>query len=366
MNWDDFLGGLFGGTAGNIISGIGGAAAQQKIIKDIEEAGKQDFSTIFGQNYQPPAGGLIGQAQRATEFKPFTVTTPTGTGSISSSGALNLGLSPEQQAMQQQLSGFTTGAFDVLGSPEQRAAEQANVIGMLTQDPMQRAAREQDIFGRMQATLAPEQERARLGLEERLSGQGRLGVRTAMFGGTPEQLALEKAIAEQQAGLGVSAMEQARAEQALQSQQTLAGLGETRARLGLLGELGLSSIPAAYAGQNQLLANLQPQLEAQRIQSALQATGLGLGAQLAESGLEAQLGYEALANAIRQQQYQGLFDLLKGEQQGSSKSTSSYTGPNLDQAGATAFQSFYDSYVNTGMSAKDAAEQAMRDVGFKF
>ena len=187
-----------------------------------------------------------------------------------------------------------------------------------------------------------------------------------MFGGTPEQLALEKAIAEQQAGLGVSAMEQARAEQALQSQQTLAGLGETRARLGLLGELGLSSIPAAYAGQNQLLANLQPRLESERIQSALRATGLGLGAQLAESGLEAQLGYEALANAIRQQQFQGLFDLLKGEQQGSSKSTSSYTGPNLDQAGATAFQSFYDSYVNTGMSAKDAAEQAMRDVGFKF
>jgi hypothetical protein len=125
MNWDDFLGGLFGGTAGNVIAGIGGAAAQQKIIKDVEEAGKQDFSTIFGQNYQPPAGGLIGQAQRATEFKPFTVTTPTGTGSISSSGALNLGLTPQQQAMQQQLFGFTGGAFDVLGTPESRAAEQA-------------------------------------------------------------------------------------------------------------------------------------------------------------------------------------------------------------------------------------------------
>jgi hypothetical protein len=186
---------------------------------------------------------------------------------------------------------------------------------------MQRATREQDIFGRMQATLQPEQERARLGLEERLANQGRLGVRTAMFGGTPEQLALEKAIAEQQAGLGVSAMEQARAEQALQSQQTLAGLGETRARLGLLGELGLSSIPTAYAGQNQLLANLQPRLESERIQSALRATGLGLGAQLAESGLEAQLGYEALANAIRQQQFQGLFDLLKGEQAGQQNSS---------------------------------------------
>jgi hypothetical protein len=323
MNWDDFLGGLFGGTAGNIISGIGGAAAQQKIIKDVEQAGKQDFSTIFGQNYQPPVGGLIGQAQRATEFKPFTVTTPTGTGSISSSGALNLGLTPEQQAMQQQLFGFTTGAFDVLGSSEQRAAEQANVLGMLTQDPMQRAAREQDIFGRMQATLAPEQERARLGLEERLAGQGRLGVRTAMFGGTPEQLALEKAIAEQQAGLGVSAMEQARAEQALQSQQTLQGLGETRARLGLLGELGLQGLGASYLPQQQLLAALQPSLEASRIGAALQSTGAGLQAQLAESGLESQLSYNALANALRQQQFQGLFDLLRGEQESKSNTQNS-------------------------------------------
>jgi hypothetical protein len=200
---------------------IGGAVAQNQIIKDVQEAGKQDFSTIFGQNYQPPAGGLIGQAQRATEFKPFTVTTPTGTGSISSSGGLNLGLTPQQQAMQQQLFGFTSGAFDVLGTPESRLQEQGNVIGMLTQDPMQRATREQDIFGRMQATLQPEQERARLQLEERLANQGRLGVRTAMFGGTPEQLALEKAIAEQQAGLGVSAIEQARAEQALQSRTSL-------------------------------------------------------------------------------------------------------------------------------------------------
>jgi hypothetical protein len=182
---------------------------------------------------------------------------------------------------------------------------------MLTQDPSQRAAREQDIFGRMQATLQPEQERQRLALEERLFGQGRLGVSTAQYGGTPEQLALEKAIAEQQAGLGVSAMEQARCEQQLQSQQTLAGLGETRSRLGLLGDLGLQSIPSAYAGQNQLLANLAPGLDMARIGASLQATGLGLGTQLAESTLESQLGYAALANALRQQQFQGLFDILK-------------------------------------------------------
>jgi hypothetical protein len=327
MNWDDFLGGLFGGTAGNVIAGIGGAAAQQKIIKDIEDLGKKDVAAVFGQETVPQyEGGILGEISRRSEFKPFTVTTPTGSRATLGAGGMDTMLSPTEQLLQSRLLGFGSEAFNFLNDPVARAGMQAETIGMLTQDPMQRATREQDIFGRMQATLQPEQERARLQLEERLANQGRLGVRTAMFGGTPEQLALEKAIAEQQAGLGVSAMEQARAEQALQSQQTLAGLGETRARLGLLGELGLSSIPTAYAGQNQLLANLQPRLESERIQSALRATGLGLGAQLAESGLEAQLGYEALANAIRQQQFQGLFDLLQGEQAGKASVASAAVG----------------------------------------
>jgi hypothetical protein len=79
----------------------------------------------------------------------------------------------------------------------------------------------------------------------------------------------------------------------------------------LLGDLGLQSIPSAYAGQNQLLANLAPGLDMARIGASLQSTGLGLGTQLAESTLESQLGYASLANALRQQQFQGLFDILR-------------------------------------------------------
>ena len=349
-----------------LIGGVGGALAQQDIINRVQDLGEQDVRTVFGESPMPVfEGGLVGEIGRRSEFKPFTVTTPTGSRATLGAGGMDTMLSPTEQALQSRMLGFGSEAFGFLGDPEARAAEQASVIGMLTQDPSQRATRESDIFGRLTAAQQPEQERARLELEQRLANQGRLGVQTAMYGGTPEQLALQKAIQEQQANTAVSAMEQARAEQALQSQQTLQGLGETRARMGLLGELGLQSIPTAYAGQQQLLANLQPQLEASRIASALQSTGLGLGTQLAESTLESQLGYAALANALRQQQFQGLFDLLKGEQQTKQSTTSAYTGPNLNQAGATAFQSFFDSYVNTGMSAKDAAEQAMRDVGFK-
>jgi hypothetical protein len=126
-------------------------------------------------------------------------------------------------------------------------------------------------------------------------------------------------------------MEQARLEQALTVTANLAGLGETRSRLGLLGDLGLQSIPSAYAGQNQLLANLAPGLDIARIGASLQSTGLGLGTQLAESTLESQLGYAALANALRQQQFQGLFDLLKGEQQPAQ--TNQATGATQDFSG---------------------------------
>lgn len=311
----DFFKDLFSGqNIGNLISGVGGAIAQGQIAKDISALGKDATTAIFGQNYQVPEGGLIGQAKRDTEFKPFTVTTPTGTGAIGSSGDLSLGLSPEQEALQKQFSTFATDAFGMLGDPAAREAEQANIIGMLTQDPAERASREQEIFNRMQAAVAPEQERLRMAQEERLFNQGRLGVRTNQYGGTPEQLALEKAIAEQQAGFGVSAMEQARLEQALGSEQTLAGLTETRQRLGMLGDLGLSGLAASYLPQDKLIAALQPGLEASRIGSALQSTGATLGAQLGETGLEAQLGYEALANALRQQQFQGLFNMIANQQ----------------------------------------------------
>ena len=298
-----------------LIGGVGGALAQQDIINRVQDLGEQDVRTVFGESPMPVfEGGLVGEIGRQSQFKPFTVTTPTGSRATLGAGGMDTMLSPTEQALQSRMLGFGSEAFGFLGDPEARAAEQASVIGMLTQDPSQRATRESDIFGRLTAAQQPEQERARLELEQRLANQGRLGVQTAMYGGTPEQLALQKAIQEQQANTAISAMEQARAEQALQSQQTLQGLGETRARMGLLGELGLQSIPTAYAGQQQLLANLQPQLEASRIASALQSTGLGLGTQLAESTLESQLGYAALANALRQQQFQGLFDLLKGEQ----------------------------------------------------
>ncbi|HAG29653.1 MAG TPA: hypothetical protein DCL39_09335, partial [Alteromonas macleodii] len=174
---------------------------------------------------------------------------------------------------------------------------------------------------------------------ERLLGQGRTGVRTAAFGGTPEQLALNQAIEEQRARSSISAMEQARAEQALQSGQTLQGLQEFRGRMGLLGQLGLSAIPTAFVPQQELLRTLTPQLQATRLATDLERTGLGLGAALGEAGLETELGFAGLQNALRQQQYQGLFDLLRGERDAQSRERAAASG-------GSSGGNFFDNLIN--------------------
>ena len=295
---------LTGDTAARLAAGAGALYGAEQGIQNVRGFGEQAM-----QRAEQAAADVAGQ----TQFKPFTVTSGIGGATTTPTGSLTTTLSPEQQALQQQLQGFGTQAFGMLGSPEQRAAEQASVVGMLTGAGGGLQQREADIMQRLQAAVSPEQERQRMALEERLFGQGRLGVATNQYGGTPEQLALEKAIAEQQAGLGVSAMEQARAEQQQQASQTLAGLQETRARLELLGDLGLQSLGASYLPQEQLLRTLQPALDVANLTNLGQRQGAQLGASLLQSGLTGQLGAETAATNLEQSRIQAITNLLAGQ-----------------------------------------------------
>ena len=292
------------GLLDNLATGLGAIYGFNRGISDVQDVGTQALQRA------EQAATQVGQQ---TQFKPFTVTSGIGGVSTTPTGGITTTLTPEQQALQQQLQGFGTQAFGMLGSPEQRAAEQASVVGMLTGAGGGLQQREADIMQRLQAAVSPEQERQRMALEERLFGQGRLGVATNQYGGTPEQLALEKAIAEQQAGLGVSAMEQARAEQQQQASQTLAGLQETRARLGLLGDLGLQSLGASYLPQEQLLRTLQPALDVANLTNLGQRQGAQLGASLLQSGLTGQLGAETAATNLEQSRIQAITNLLAGQ-----------------------------------------------------
>jgi len=155
-------------------------------------------------------------------------------------------------------------------------------------------AREAEVFERIRATQRPEEERQRLALEERLAAQGRLGVRSAAFGGaTPEQLALATAQEEAQDRASLSAIQQAQAERQR-------ALGEAQAFGGMFTQqAGLSSQLQSQAQQRAAQLS-QLGLSADQVQSQMNAEGFGRQMQLAGAGLQAQQAQSALESQSQQ------------------------------------------------------------------
>jgi hypothetical protein len=240
-------------------------------------------------------------------FKPFTVAGPTGT--ISAGGTTRYTLSPSGQALQEALEtsalsrfGATPAGVGQVGT----AAEQAMGVGgqFMGQLGMPMGAREQEVYDRIRATQLGEEERQRLALEERLFSQGRGGVQTAMFGGTPEQFALAQAQEEAQNRASLAAIQQAQAEQ---QQQAAIGSQFTGLGAGLLSQqqaleagqqqMGLGALQGAYIPQAAMLSAFSPALNVASLAdvSRRQAGELALEAQMANiSGAVGQRA--ALAN----------------------------------------------------------------------
>ena len=297
------------------IFGAGGAvAAGQDIRNRLEKVGTEA---------QEQALAIGREAQTGTEFKPFTVSTGFGRLGTAPDGTTTTTLSPELAAQQQALQGISgglTGSFQQMGPQALQAltdptgisqsafgqaagmlggpaAGQAGIDalsamalgqapGMFQGAMGDRGAREADIYSRIRATQAPEEQRQQLALEERLAAQGRTGLRTAMFGGSPEQLAMEKARAEAMNQASLAAMGQAGTEQERQFAQAQAlsqlGLGAAQAGQGLQqGQLGLASGMFGLGTQAQQLPyqmqGLQQGLEAQRLANV--GAGMGLTGQ---------------------------------------------------------------------------------------
>ena len=351
-----FLGGLFGSILNNlgpIASTAGGLGAITGAYNRLGSIG--DFANI--------AAGQIGEdAFARSQFKPFTVTTGTGSsigvgvpapGSFDQMGREariqqlmdTQGITREQAMANQQFSqmrgfdinndgvvtnqefaaarnagltgmgatggsgaGAFTGAGPMIGpniqttySPTEQAissgafTDAQTLLGNVVQD---RSAREQEIFDRIRATQEAEEERNRLALEERLFNQGRLGVRTSMFGGTSEQLALAKAQEEARNRASLLAIQQAQAEQAQDAR------------------LGTQLLGAAYLPEAQAQNALQRGLLASQLAQRGQLYGTGLFGEASIAGLDALLG-----SGIGQAELMGRLGtgLLGGAIQGSGK-----------------------------------------------
>lgn len=268
------LGGVLGGLLGggidlqNVLGTAGQAYLGQEAISAPYEVGRAGLEMAE----------QVGQrGAETTAFRPYTVTSNLARVGTDPSGGFTTQLSPEQQALQNQIMGQAGGFFSQLQA-----------------DP---AAVQAGIYEDLRATQRPEEERQRLALEERMLSQGRLGLSSDAYGGaSPELLAMETARQEAMARANIGARQQALAEQAQTA--SLAG--------GLLG--------SGYIPQNQALDLLQ----ASQIPAGFADIGRRSGAQFQQqaglAGIESLLQGSQTAEINRGIQLQNLLNSVAGRQ----------------------------------------------------
>lgn len=238
-------------TAAALGLGTAGLALAEKGYSDVGDIGERAYGEFTGPD------GLAQELSGMLEFQPYTVTSATG-------GQFGMTQDPATGQMTYQLQ----------TSPEEQELQRQQMerAGMFfEQAAMPTADREQQVYERMRAAMTPEEERQRLALEQRLAAQGRLGTRTSMFGGTPEQLALAQAQEEAKNQAILNAMQFAGQEQQRQAQ------------------LGSGMLAAGYVPQAQLLNALQPGMTAAERARQAQAQQAQTYGQTYASGLEALL-----------------------------------------------------------------------------
>ena len=196
-------------------------------------------------------------AAEMAKFQPYTVTSNLAKGITDEQGGLDLQLSAEEQARQNQYLGQAQSMF-----------------GGLTGDV---AGGSQAIYEQIRAAQRPEEERQRMRMQEGLFSSGRGGLQSGMYGGgNAETFGFEQARQEAMLNAQLAARQQFGREQAgmLQSAQGLqtAGYNPQRQAIDMF---GASNAPASYAdaarrqqgslyGQS-ALAGLEGMLQAQRL-----------------------------------------------------------------------------------------------------
>ena len=287
---------------------IGQYLAQRRGVESQQQLGQQAQAgaQALGQELATAATGT---------FKPFTVSTGLGPGiSVGQEGGVSVTMPESQMQVAKDIA--RRGGEQLLNAigPGTLQAEQERIQGMLLGQGIE--GTQQDIFSQLQALRQPEQERQRLALEERLFSQGRTGVRTDMFGGTPEQFAMEKAIQEQQAADALMARQQAFTERGQEANLIAQALGLGGEQQALQADLGLRGVEAAFLPQQQALQLLQPAVSLSDIASRAGLQGVVAQGELGLGGLEARTQAEQIAGMIEEARIRELASQLFNQDTG--------------------------------------------------
>ena len=204
----------------------------------------------------------------ASEFRPYSVTTGAGASDFSGAGMTQT-LDPQSQQLVDSL--------------RQQSSQQAGMLGNMSPE---------GLMQQMTALRAPEQARQQQQLDNRLSAQGRLGIQTDAYGGTPEQFAMQKAMQEQQSADAFASLQGSRQLQGMDIQN-------------MTGMLGAAGMP-----QQQLTAAMQPGMTGMQLAqnpAMLQGQTIANLGQQQLQGIPASINSEAL---LRQSQMEGLINIL--------------------------------------------------------
>ena len=268
---------------GNLISSGANLAMVNDAAQKLREQGKitqteyANLATNIGGKYDAlgkQASEMIGN------FTPYGVTNSLfGTSYDPKTGAVNTALTEDARQMYNPFA--------------QAAMQSAQAANMTNVDQLSR-----DYYNKLSALSAPETERQRLATEARLRAQGRLGVSGSAYGGSsPELLAQEQAIAQQQL------------QRELQSRQAALGERGTLINQGVSALSPLERLTQQQLAQAQLSGNLGQQQMAgniARTQAFLQPSMAGLSQQanLQSMGLAGNLQaqQEALAGLLSSRQ----------------------------------------------------------------
>lgn len=222
-----------------------------------------------------------------------------------------------------------------------------------------RATREQDFYDKLQNMRGPQQERDQADLTNRLAAQGRTGVRTNLYGGTPEELALQKAIQEQQSADAVTSIDLARQEVDTMRQAELDRIREGRAEqqnradrvLGGLrqqvdekrtgADIASNLLRDSYLGTDALSSVFDRGERSASLADVARRQLAGFQRDMGSQVLDYDLGIQENVSSLRQQQLQSLINLLIAEENRKSASAginpSAFNTGNAGQAGNSGF-----------------------------
>lgn len=228
-----------------------------------------DRLSDMSDRYQQGSNELAQQALEGSQFTPYTTTSRMGTTGYNDNGGIDFNLDPRQEFLSQ---GLLTGATQRYGDAINKDYGQY----------------QQEAYDAIRATQLPEEERARMALEGRLSAQGRGGITSNQYGGTPEQLAMAKAQAE------------------AQNSAALQALGMADQRRMMDANLGGMFQQASYLPISQLMNQAQVGQRYDQLNQAGQLGGQNLASQIGLGGLQMGTNLEALRTNL----VGGLFDNL--------------------------------------------------------